>query len=252
MPFCEVAIVSPPSLHHYYTTILSPYSFCLVDSDTFKISPQSRSELVVIDCEKFHEKGLSILSELKNRHTDIPIIFITSIGSEEIVRRAYRSGARDYFKRPFDEAEFKGVVDSLLEFKLENRERRNSHLLKPQTILRKLPERLLRAIDFIDQGFENREIYLNQVAAEACLSKYHFIRLFKKHFGMTPMQYVSLKRVEKAKSLLRTTHDTISHVAFQSGFNEIAEFNRHFKKSTGLTPSEFRANAADIDQTNSL
>lgn len=252
MPFREVAIISPPSLYHYYAGILSTCNFSLVDIDTFKISPQALCELAVIDCDKFHEKGLSLLFELKNRHADIPIIFITAFGSEEIVRRAYRSGARDYFKRPFDEAEFKEVVESLLEFKLENRERRNPHLSKLQPIRRKLPERLLRAIEFIDQGFESREIYLDQVASEACLSKYHFIRLFKEHFAMTPMQYVTLKRVEKAKALIIASHDTISHVAFQSGFNDIAEFNRHFKKSTGLTPSEFRANAAASDQTDSL
>lgn len=248
MPFCEVAIISPPSLYQYYSTILSPIVCCLFDIDTFKISLQALSELTVIDCDKFHEKGLSLLSELKNCHTDVPIIFITSVGSEEIVRRAYRSGARDYFKRPFDEAELKGVVDALLEFKLGNRERRNPHLSKPHPIKRKLPERLLRAIEYIDQGFENREIYLDQVASEACLSKFHFIRLFKEHFDMTPMQYVTVKRVEKAKSLISSTYDNISQVAFQSGFSDIAEFNRHFKKVTGHTPSEFRTKIVKPDK----
>lgn len=248
MPCCEVAIISTPSLHLYYKDILFPNNCCLFDIELFENSPQPPGELAVIDCGNSHEKGISLLFELKKRYSDIPVIFITFVGSEDIVRKVYRSGARDYFKHPFNETEFKEVVESLLEFKLGNRERRNPHL-RHHSIKRKLPERLLRAIDFIEQEYETRDIYLEQVAAEACLSKYHFIRLFKEHFDMTPMQYVTVKRVEKAKSILSSSLVTISHAAYQSGFNDVAEFNRQFKKITGITPSEFRSNPQAYELT---
>lgn len=242
MPCCEVAIIASPSLHLYYKDILYHSNCCLLDIALFENTPLPPGELTVIDCGNSHEKGLSLLFEFKKGHPAIPVIFITTVGSEDIVRTVYRSGARDYFKRPFNATEFKEVVESLLEFKLGNRERRNPHV-RPYSIKRNLPERLLRAIDFIEQEYRIRDIYLEQVAAEACLSKYHFIRLFKEHFDMTPMQYVTAKRVEKAKSILTSSQVTISHAAYQSGFNDVTEFNRHFKKITGITPSEFRLNS---------
>lgn len=64
---------------------------------------------------------------------------------------------------------------------------------------------------------------------------------FKAEYGITVMQYVTKKRLDKAERLLRTGDDAIKNVALSSGFEEVEYFSRCFKKHYGKTPSEYRA-----------
>jgi len=252
MPACEIGIIANPALHSYYSDILCFSECTFFNIEKFELSPSPPCELAVLDCDQSTEYGLFVLNELKKTYSSVPIIFVSIIGSEDIVRKVYRSGARDYFKRPFNEAEFIEVLEALLELKLFNRENRNAPEMKAPPENRKLPDRLLRAVEYIEQRYDKAEIYLEQVAAEACLSKYHFIRLFKDHFGVTPMQYVTQLRVEKAKSMMLDSSFTISHIAYAVGFNDVSEFNRYFKKSTGHTPTSFRTITSNPDTFSSL
>lgn len=98
---------------------------------------------------------------------------------------------------------------------------------------------LQKAIAFIDTNY-NEEVSLEDIATSACLSKFHFMRLFKSTYNMTVWDYINIKRINKAISLLKTTNDTVINIASKSGFNSPANFNRIFKKITGLTPKEYR------------
>jgi AraC-like DNA-binding protein len=244
MPYHEIGIISQPSFHKYYSSLLGYSSYCLIDFDSAIIQPYDHiSELAILDCNVNPNHGFILLQQIKRNHPDIPVLFITAIGSEEIVRKAYRHGARDYFRRPFDELEFKEVVESLLLFKLGNKERRGTAEFNHgngASPNKKLPARLLKALEFIENEFLNSDIYLDQVADEACLSKYHFIRLFKEHFGITPMQYLTKRRIERAIMIMADRKLTVASVAYQTGFNDIGEFNKQFKKFTGLTPTEYK------------
>jgi DNA-binding NtrC family response regulator len=59
-------------------------------------------EIVVIDCGQNPLKGLNLLKEIKTKRPDIPVIFVTEESSEEIVIKAYKAGAREFFKKPLD------------------------------------------------------------------------------------------------------------------------------------------------------
>ena len=98
---------------------------------------------------------------------------------------------------------------------------------------------LQKAIAFINENY-CEEISLDDIAASAYISKFHFIRLFKSTYNMTVWDYINIKRIDKAVSLLKTTNDTIINIASKSGFNTPANFNRIFKKITGVTPKEYR------------
>ncbi|MEY2459942.1 MAG: hypothetical protein QOG30_1772, partial [Acidimicrobiaceae bacterium] len=66
---------------------------------------------------------------------------------------------------------------------------------------------LRRARDHADRSYAG-PLTLEEMAAVACLSKYHFLRLFRATYGMTPMGYVSKRRIERAQDLLRATNLT--------------------------------------------
>jgi AraC-like DNA-binding protein len=101
-----------------------------------------------------------------------------------------------------------------------------------------LCEQVMAAKKFIDENFTDK-INLDKIAAEACFSKFHFLRLFKSLYGRTPHQYLTKIRIEKAKQLLRTGLP-VSDVCFLTGFESISSFKGLFKRSTGLAPAFYQ------------
>ncbi|MBS1654322.1 MAG: helix-turn-helix transcriptional regulator [Bacteroidetes bacterium] len=88
---------------------------------------------------------------------------------------------------------------------------------------------------------ENIEKFsLETTAQKFGLDKYKFLRLFKSETGLTPNNYIILKRIEKSKLLLEQQDDLLS-IAVQSGFYDAAHFCKHFKKITGVTPVGYRS-----------
>lgn len=71
-------------------------------------------------------------------------------------------------------------------------------------------------------------------------------RVFKKYIGMTMTDYLNLLRLNYAAMLLQTKNDSITRIAFDSGFPNISYFNRCFKRRYGITPSEFQRNPITI------
>ena len=101
-----------------------------------------------------------------------------------------------------------------------------------------LCEQVIQAKKFIDKNFSDN-IGLNCMASEACLSKFHFLRLFKQLYGKTPHQYLTDVRIEKAKQLLRSGLP-VSDTCFLTGFESISSFKALFKRCTGFTPSSYQ------------
>ena len=100
--------------------------------------------------------------------------------------------------------------------------------------------RLKRVTDFIEARLSS-ELSLDDLAAEACLSPFHFARQFRDATGMTPHRYVTDRRIQAAKEKLALGHSSLVEIAFDTGFGSQANFNRVFRKVTGLTPGQFRA-----------
>jgi AraC-like DNA-binding protein len=96
-----------------------------------------------------------------------------------------------------------------------------------------------QVISFIENHFYE-EITLEELAENMNLSVYYFARIFKRHTGTSPYQYILDYRIHHAKKLLQTTDDSIETIAFASGFNSLSHFVTAFKKRSNLTPKQFR------------
>lgn len=84
------------------------------------------------------------------------------------------------------------------------------------------------------------DLCLDDIAAYAGFSKYHFTRLFKNFTGVSFYKYLNRKRIEHAEKLLVNPELSITEVALQSGFSSLSAFIRMFKLIKGCTPTEFR------------
>ncbi len=99
--------------------------------------------------------------------------------------------------------------------------------------------RVHRGRDWIEGNFR-RGITIEDAARAACLSSYHFIRLFKEVFATTPGRYVTERRLEEARRLLRTTTMPIAQVCESVGFESLGTFAHLFRRRTGLPPAAYR------------
>ena len=81
---------------------------------------------------------------------------------------------------------------------------------------------------------------LEQMAAVARVSTYHFAHQFKRATGLPPYKYVITRRVERAQQLLLEGDLSLAEIAARAGFSDQSHFSRHFKRLVGVTPRQFR------------
>lgn len=102
-----------------------------------------------------------------------------------------------------------------------------------------LIKQLTRATDYI-YSFYTRDLSLDELAAAACLSKFHFLRLFKIVFGKTPHQFINEVRIAQSRALLKQRKLDVKNIARAVGFNAPSSFSRTFYQHTGVYPTQFQ------------
>jgi AraC-like DNA-binding protein len=98
---------------------------------------------------------------------------------------------------------------------------------------------LRAAKDLMDRSYAEA-LDLDAIAREAGYSRFHFVRSFRDTFGRTPRDYLSFRRVERARELLRSANLTVTEVCYVVGFSSLGSFSARFKAEVGLSPSAFR------------
>jgi AraC-like DNA-binding protein len=99
------------------------------------------------------------------------------------------------------------------------------------------------ARDLMDRRFAD-PLDLDQMAAHVGFSRFHFARAFKEAYGETPASYLTRRRVERAKDLLRTANLTVTEVCMLVGFSSLGSFSSRFSELVGMSPSAFQRAAA--------
>lgn len=100
-------------------------------------------------------------------------------------------------------------------------------------------KRLTLATDYIYEHYACA-ITLDELAATACLSKFHFLRLFKEVYGKTPYQYITGIKISKAAMLLATTVMSVNEIAWAVGYDDTSTFCRSFKRHQKYWPQSYR------------
>lgn len=100
-------------------------------------------------------------------------------------------------------------------------------------------ERIKQVLNYIHTHID-KNIDVEKLADVACVTKPYMIRLFKREFGISPLQYINNKKVERAQLMLYTTALPVKEVAYALGFTDNSYFIRLFRKQVGVTPQEYR------------
>lgn len=128
-----------------------------------------------------------------------------------------------------DKVESRGIVYQLIaRFLKDARPKVDVYDNRIQKVLAYIRKNIYKTID------------IDSLAELTCLSKDHFIRLFKKEVDTTPLQYINQKKIEKAQLILITDNISVKNIAYLLAYEDHAYFNRLFKKMTGVTPQQYR------------
>ncbi len=243
-----------PEMVYPFVELLSD-SYTVITATKGKIaiekiqSDRQDIDLVILDFKLPDISGLDVLKKIKNIKPHVPVILITAYGDENIAVEAFRNGARDYMKKPFNYNELIKKIEFNLKLRSvdKSKERRvltdateqfaASFLYGVNSL--SISYNLQRGIKYINENYMNK-MRLEAVARKSGMSRYHFSREFKKSMGNTYQNYLNKIRIERAKEFLKDPNLSITEVAFSIGYSDLSHFERIFKKMLGYTPSEFK------------
>ena len=215
-----------------------------------RVKRRSDIDLAVIEYRLPDMSGIDVLKEIKDVAPSVLVIIVTAYGDEDVAVEAFRGGARDYLKKPFSTSELATKIDFYLALRHADQQRRKNILpgpgtpaapgRPPSTVTPSQYHKIQQAVRFINDNYRT-DIRLDAVAGEAGMSPAHFSRIFKKVMGLPYQEYLSGRRITKAKNLLRTSAQSVTEIAVSLGFADPTGFGRIFKKLTGHTPSAYRS-----------
>jgi AraC-like DNA-binding protein len=99
--------------------------------------------------------------------------------------------------------------------------------------------RFAAVVDYIKQHLAEN-LSIDKLSAVACMSKATFFRVFKREFGITPVEFIIRERLSEAKRLLRHPLASVAEVCMRAGFNNLSYFQALFKKYEGVTPGAYK------------
>lgn len=159
-------------------------------------------------------------------HTQLPASNPETYDNHAMLMGILKEEAR----RPlYDRMEVQGILQILL-----SRFLRHAH----QRLLTH-DRRIQHALTYIHQHLADK-LELDTLAAEACVSKDHLIRIFKQATGETPANYITRRKLQQAELLLTTTSAPVKSIAAELGYNDTSYFIRVFHRHSNMTPQEYR------------
>ena len=111
-----------------------------------------------------------------------------------------------------------------------------------------LADRLEAARRFLDAHLDH-PLTLDEIARQAHLSKYHFLRAFRAAYHDTPFGYLRRQRLDRARALLTRTELPVTAVCLHIGFESLGSFSTLFRRAAGVSPSEYRRAFAVVPRT---
>ena len=105
--------------------------------------------------------------------------------------------------------------------------------------------KLSEIAEYVLKNYTDPRFSVSDIARYAKITETHLRRVFQTHFSVSPTKYITLLRIEKAKTLLAFSNNSIKECAFLCGFTDQYYFSRAFKKELGLSPSEYLKSKRD-------
>ncbi len=160
--------------------------------------------------------------------------------SSDVGLQLQRMRAARRFGTPAVEDVFYDLREALVQLHHNARKESESFPGLRRSTREEMYRRLYRARDFLYSCYAE-QLTVADAAGIAALSPFHFQRMFKSAFGVSPMQFLQRRRLEIARELLTTSEDDVTTICQSVGFESLGSFSSLFKRRFGLSPREYRA-----------
>ena len=197
-----------------------------------------RPDIVIMDINIPIMNGLKVIQVSRMKHPNTAFVIVSGYDDFSYCREALRLQITDYILKPVNYEEFGSCIDNL---KISLFEQRLSAAAEPE----KQEERTITGITRYLQEHLAEDISLSVLAEQFHLNSQYISQLFKSEIGVNFLAYLTNIRMEKAKKLLLSTSLSVAEVADQSGYGDYRVFTKVFKKSEGVTPSQYRRDFLD-------
>ena len=188
-------------------------------------------DIAIMDINIPIMNGLKVIQLSRIKHPDTAFVIVSGYDDFSYCREALRLQITDYILKPVNYEEFGVCIDNL---KIALFQRQSPKHQDRQE------ERTITLITRYLQEHLAEEISLSILAEEFHLSAQYISQLFKSEIGVGFLAYLTNIRMEQAKKLLLSTPLPIAEVSEQSGYGDYRVFTKVFKKSEGITPSQYR------------
>ena len=190
-------------------------------------------DIVIMDINIPIMSGLKVIQLSRIKHPQTAYVIVSGYDDFSYCQQALRLQITDYILKPVNYEEFGVCIDNL---KISLFEQRVAAADEPQ----KQEERTITGITRYLQEHLAEEVSLSVLADVFHLNPQYISQLFKNEIGVGFLAYLTNIRMEKAKKLLLSTSCPVAEVAEQSGYGDYRVFTKVFKKSEGVTPSQYR------------
>lgn len=195
-------------------------------------------DIVIMDINIPIMNGLKVIQLSRIKHPETAYVIVSGYDDFSYCREALRLQITDYILKPVNYDEFGSCIDNL---KISLFERGVTHSDSA------LEERTINQLTRYLQEHLSEEISLSVLADEFHLSAQYISQLFKSEIGVNFLTYLTNIRMENAKKLLLATSLPISDISERSGYGDYRVFTKAFKKSEGVTPSQYRRDFLEPD-----
>lgn len=196
------------------------------------ISTETEINIALLDIEMPGMNGIELAKLLREKNPYCIIIFITAYDRFDYAIEAMHIKAFDYLLKPWKEEKLKGLISEAIvnikELSLENSANENLQESQKSAIKK-----------YIKENYK-RDISAGDVAGILGYSDVYFSKIFKQLFDDTFINYLTRVRIDKAKVLLKDVSFNIKEVGASVGYTDSNYFTKVFKRSVGMSPSEYR------------
>ncbi|MGM9937929.1 MAG: helix-turn-helix domain-containing protein [Candidatus Ornithomonoglobus sp.] len=198
-------------------------------------------DIVIMDINIPIMNGLKVIEVSRVKHPEIAYVIVSGYDDFAYCRQALRLQITDYILKPVNYEEFGSCIDNLKISMYENK-------TSSQADSEKQDERVISSITRYMQEHLSEEISLSVLADEFHLNPQYISQLFKNEIGVGFLAYLTNIRMEKAKKLLLSTALSVTEISSRVGYGDYRVFTKVFKKTEGITPSQFRRGFLDREK----
>ncbi|MBP2241523.1 YesN/AraC family two-component response regulator [Cytobacillus eiseniae] len=213
--------------------------------EVLRIAEEKKIHILLSDIRMPEMTGLQLLKNLKAKRMSPVVIVISAYSEFEYAQEALRLGVVNYLLKPVGKKKLIEAIEAAVQV-MEKQQRVgmiekvvDEKIINANAKMNSTKDTIRLAITYIDRHLKD-ELTQKNVAAHVHLNPSYFSVLFKEQVNLTFSEYVTRRRIQRAKELMISTNLTVNEVAYEVGYKTSKYFIKLFKEIEGVTPSTYR------------